>query len=133
MHSKPKYQLRPEFLPEPKLCQVCKTTPTVGRRKRCNSCSREYRRIKNKAKRNTRKNRKSTIKDLCSICSFVPKHSCQMDVDHIDGDKMNNDPKNLQVLCANCHRLKTQLNKDYKTREERSLGRRRIMATSDKG
>jgi 5-methylcytosine-specific restriction endonuclease McrA len=32
-----------------------------------------------------------------------------LDVDHIDGDRFNNDPANLQTLCANCHRLKTHL------------------------
>jgi 5-methylcytosine-specific restriction endonuclease McrA len=41
-------------------------------------------------------------------------HSCQLDVDHIDGDHDNNDPENLQTLCANCHRLKTQIQKDYR-------------------
>jgi 5-methylcytosine-specific restriction endonuclease McrA len=31
----------------------------------------------------------------------------QLDVDHIDGNHRNNNPENLQTLCANCHRLKT--------------------------
>lgn len=52
-------------------------------------------------------------KDECSFCGFVPVHSCQLDVDHIDGNKKNNDVSNLQTLCANCHRLKTQLQKDW--------------------
>jgi hypothetical protein len=26
---------------------------------------------------------------------------------------MNNDESNLQTLCANCHRLKTQMNNDH--------------------
>jgi len=51
-------------------------------------------------------------KDKCEICNFVPVHTSQLDVDHIDGNKKNNDPSNLQTLCANCHRLKTFLNKD---------------------
>lgn len=50
---------------------------------------------------------------LCSYCSFIPEHSCQLDVDHIDGNKENNDLSNLQTLCANCHRLKTFKNKDW--------------------
>ena len=49
----------------------------------------------------------------CVGCGFVPEHPSQLDVDHIDGDSSNNSPDNLQVLCANCHRLKTHLNKDY--------------------
>jgi 5-methylcytosine-specific restriction endonuclease McrA len=37
----------------------------------------------------------------------------QLDVDHIDGDHTNNELNNLQTLCANCHRLKTQVNNDH--------------------
>ncbi len=51
--------------------------------------------------------------DKCSSCGFIPQHSCQLDVDHIDGNRHNNAVENLQTLCANCHRLKTYLNKDY--------------------
>lgn len=43
----------------------------------------------------------------CNQCGFVPDHPGQLDVDHIDGDHDNDDPANLQTLCANCHRLKT--------------------------
>lgn len=49
----------------------------------------------------------------CSHCHFVAIHPCQLDVDHIDGNHSNNAPSNLQTLCANCHRLKTHLNRDY--------------------
>ena len=48
----------------------------------------------------------------CEHCGFVPVHSCQLDVDHIDGDRSNNHPENLQTLCANCHRLKTLVCRD---------------------
>jgi hypothetical protein len=48
----------------------------------------------------------------CEKCGFKAEHKCQLDVDHIDGNHDNNDPANHQVLCANCHRLKTRLNKD---------------------
>lgn len=51
-------------------------------------------------------------KDYCEHCNFKPVHISQLDVDHIDGDRWNNDPANLQTLCANCHRLKTHLNDD---------------------
>lgn len=51
-------------------------------------------------------------KDKCEKCGFIPQHTCQLDVDHIDGDKKNNNPSNYQTLCSNCHRLKTFLNKD---------------------
>jgi hypothetical protein len=51
-------------------------------------------------------------KDHCEACDFIPEHSCQLDVDHIDGNRHNNDVSNLKTLCANCHRLKTFLNKE---------------------
>ena len=47
-------------------------------------------------------------KSHCSLCGFVPEDLCQIDIDHIDGDRRNHDSKNLQALCANCHRLKTK-------------------------
>ena len=43
----------------------------------------------------------------CEHCNFVVIHSSQLDIDHIDGNRENNSPQNLQTLCANCHRLKT--------------------------
>jgi 5-methylcytosine-specific restriction endonuclease McrA len=52
-------------------------------------------------------------KDHCELCGFIAIHRVQLDVDHIDGDHTNNDIDNLQTLCANCHRLKTQLNDDH--------------------
>jgi len=51
-------------------------------------------------------------KNNCQKCGFIPVHISQLDVDHIDGDRWNNDPSNLQTLCANCHRLKTHLSGD---------------------
>ena len=52
-------------------------------------------------------------KDKCEKCGFIPISDCQLDVDHIDGNRNNNHESNLQTLCANCHRLKTYLNKDW--------------------
>ncbi len=51
-------------------------------------------------------------KESCEHCGFIPVHVSQLDVDHIDGDRWNNDPTNLQTLCSNCHRLKTHLHND---------------------
>ena len=56
---------------------------------------------------------RSLKKDHCDYCGFIALHLCQLDLDHIDGDHSNNEPENLQTLCANCHRLKTYNNKDY--------------------
>lgn len=72
-----------------------------GLRSRCSSCRKgthPYLKFKQK---------------FCCRCNFVAENSCQLDVDHIDGNHSNNDPSNLQTLCANCHRLKTFENKDW--------------------
>jgi 5-methylcytosine-specific restriction endonuclease McrA len=52
-------------------------------------------------------------KDICERCGFIPEHSSQLDVDHINGNHFDHNPTNLQTLCANCHRLKTHSNKEW--------------------
>ena len=66
-------------------------------------------------KRRSKKERPYILakKSYCESCGFIAKHSSQLDVDHIDGNNLNNDESNLQTLCANCHRLKTYMNMDY--------------------
>ena len=51
----------------------------------------------------------------CERCGFEPEHTCQLDLDHIDGNHSNDSPDNIQTLCANCHRLKTHTNGDTLT------------------
>ena len=96
------------------VCSVCgytrvktrdKNAPTVNGRWRCREV--------------WKRNHKKLLypytvhkKDYCEHCDFKPVHISQLDVDHIDGDRWNNDPSNLQTLCANCHRLKTHLSND---------------------
>ncbi|CAB5217640.1 HNHc domain containing protein [uncultured Caudovirales phage] len=75
-------------------------------------CSRDCKDKSNKEKK--RRPWRLFIESKCSSCGFIPLHICQLDVDHIDGNKQNNNASNLQTLCANCHRLKTYLNKDWK-------------------
>lgn len=105
--------------PEPRhirgLCVKCGTNPQKPRgngfRSLCVSCEKilwptpELYKPTNKL---VTKHYRTYKEDTCSRCGFVPEHSCQLDVDHIDGDHSNNDPSNLQTLCANCHRLKTR-------------------------
>ncbi len=79
----------------------------------CNSCHRGERTVGEQYpsyRRNALKAAGDNPK--CSYCGFEPLHVCQLDVDHIDGDKKNNDLANLQILCSNCHRLKTWANGD---------------------
>lgn len=45
------------------------------------------------------------LKDRCERCGFVPEHICQLDGHHRNGDHSDNRPKNIETLCANCHRL----------------------------
>lgn len=40
---------------------------------------------------------------VCQRCGY-DEFNCGVDVHHIDGDRTNNDKKNLMCLCACCHR-----------------------------
>jgi hypothetical protein len=51
---------------------------------------------------------------ICEECSFVPKVSAQLEIDHIDGDKTNNDKSNLRTLCCNCHAYKSYIKEDIR-------------------
>lgn len=55
-------------------------------------------------------------KDYCEECGFIPEDDCQMTVDHIDGNRYNNEFSNWRTLCHNCHALKTMRNKDNANR-----------------
>lgn len=52
----------------------------------------------------------------CSRCDFEGV-IVQFDIHHIDQNHKNNDPSNLENLCANCHRLQTWLNGQEKRRQ----------------
>jgi len=43
----------------------------------------------------------------CNRCSFIAEYEWQIDVHHIDGNKKNNQPENLESLCPICHRTET--------------------------
>lgn len=98
------------------LCSICHVRPVADGqgstryRKRCTECIRAARAIR------LNKNRDWVLKhkkDRCEECGFKAEHPCQLDVDHIDGNRFNPDPSNFRTLCANCHRLKTLINGDH--------------------
>lgn len=49
----------------------------------------------------------------CTGKNFQSHH---LDVDHKDGNKLNRNPDNIQILCKLCHPTKTMINKDYLSR-----------------
>jgi hypothetical protein len=76
-------------------------------------CSRKCKERDKRSRIDVKRPYRLFVGSKCENCSFVPIHICQLDVDHIDGNKHNNNLSNLQTLCANCHRLKTYINKDW--------------------
>ena len=64
---------------------------------------------------------KLTKKDYCENidgrlgfkCTSTILDPCQLQLDHIDGDRYNNDSNNHQTLCACCHAYKTHIEKDH--------------------
>lgn len=112
------------------LCEVCnrclaeksgrvRSDGSRGYCKRCRGCRHEASSGKRHPYKIDKKYRKPYLefrKDHCEKCGFKAVHSCQLDVDHIDGNHNNNAIENLQTLCANCHRLKTR-----ESKQDRSL------------
>lgn len=101
-------------------CGVVKVGKNKGKRKYKNVCAycsikkSDIRMLKHKTR--TKNNHFPWFKHKkknCEDCGFVAIHPCQLDVDHIDGNKNNNNLSNYKTLCSNCHRLKTFLNKEW--------------------
>jgi 5-methylcytosine-specific restriction endonuclease McrA len=60
---------------------------------------------------------------VCARCKFEPEHPVQLKFDHIDGNPMNSSDDNIQLLCGNCHDLKTLLHQDYLAEDKKPFWR----------
>jgi hypothetical protein len=61
-------------------------------------------------------------KEACEECGWARKSEdgrIPLELDHIDGDRLNNSLKNLRILCPNCHSLKL-------THRGRNKGKRHV-------
>ena len=79
------------------------------------SCCEEHRTTKKSAVDQMKMSRGCENIDgrLGVICTTTISSPTQLQIDHIDGNKHNNDPANQQILCGCCHALKTAINKDH--------------------
>jgi len=112
--------------PSRKLCKVCGKNLVMLRgrhpsgtpyyRSTCSTCHRRARAAFVKANDLSPRNLPAPPKplepalkghDSCMLCGFVAVHPCQLDLDHFNGDRGDNSPHNILVLCSNCHRLKS--------------------------
>lgn len=44
----------------------------------------------------------------CEVCGFIPVDDYQLEIHHVDGNHKNDSNENIQVVCANCHKLLTK-------------------------
>jgi 5-methylcytosine-specific restriction endonuclease McrA len=60
----------------------------------------------------------------CSLCGWDKTHPIDgkplVEIDHVDGDAKNNKPKNLRILCPNCHSMTS----NYRARNRNSTRNR---------
>jgi hypothetical protein len=62
--------------------------------------------------------------DTDSLGDFIEDWKTTLQVDHIDGNRYNNDPSNHATVCPNVHMLKTQRQKDFLN--QYTFGRKKI-------
>jgi hypothetical protein len=68
---------------------------------------------------------------VCERCGFEPSHLCQLEVHHVDLDRTNNTPANLETLCANCHTLLHRGARDATARGEPVVARATVAVSVD--
>jgi hypothetical protein len=62
--------------------------------------------------------------DTGTLGDFIEDWKSTLQVDHIDGNRYNNDPSNHATICPNVHMLKTQRQKDYLN--EYAFGKKKV-------
>ena len=97
------------YVPRMKSCRSCHDSMFQVRNYGCTSCQRKSVASLQSLPRKFNKRYHKYRKPICEACGFIPKHMAQIEVDHVDGNHRNNHPSNLRSLCANCHRLKTMV------------------------
>jgi len=96
-----------------------------------------YKPIKDLLKKNTWLNSTSVrirlikegLKDnLCANCGIFEwlGEEAPLELDHIDSDHLNNELDNLQILCANCHMLKTRKHSASKKKVKKKPKKKKI-------
>lgn len=67
----------------------------------------------------------------CQNCDlkFSVREQYYLDCHHLDGDKQNNEPENIQCLCVLCH---ANVNKYHQTRFSAGTARKRVLEFCDK-
>lgn len=123
-----------------KECSVCESlfTPYNSQQKYCCVRCRNHNPTKSESTRRYQKGRRDWLNELkvssgCAVCGYN-EHPAALDFNHISGDKQFNisqDPKRAksaileeiakcEILCANCHRIKTYEGRHWHTKRKSS-------------
>lgn len=66
--------------------------------------------------------------NVCKICGQLPEWNGRpltLELDHINGDRMDNRPENLRIICPHCH---TQTD-TYKSKNSKTVKRYKVSTT----
>lgn len=92
------------------LCNKCLKNKAQSGRDTCRSCQGKGRASGKHAYKAHKKTYCENLKCPLAGQKYEPY---LLDVDHIDGNKANDDPSNFVTLCCVCHRRKTHQARDF--------------------